>query len=331
MSNTRVLVTGGGGPAAVGFMSGVRGTGVDLFVGDIDPYAAGLYLVGPSRRFLLPRGESPEFVDTLLDLCEREHIEVLVPTVDCELLPVSRAAARFTRIGVRVVLAPESALRTCLDKWALLQTCAGIVRVPRSAPLDTSFRPDDWDLPAIVKPRTGSGSRGVRLVESAQDLDGLPRDGRLLVQEHLPGEEYSVDVLVDPADRVVVAAVPRLRLKVDSGIAVTSRTVADDGLMVAAGAVAERVGLTFVGNIQFKRDRDGRPALLEVNPRFPGTMSLTVAAGINMPHLAVAAALGTGLTGVRYAFTELAVVRTWQDHFFQTSELLSGSQALVTA
>jgi carbamoyl-phosphate synthase large subunit len=171
----------------------------------------------------------------------------------------------------------------------------------------------------------------VRLVRTAGELDALPRDGGLLVQEYLPGEEYSVDVLADPVDRTVVAAVPRVRLKVDSGIAVTSRTVSDKHLIAAARAVAEHVGVTFVANVQFKRNQGGQPALLEVNPRFPGTMSLTVAAGINMPRLALGAAFGERLAGATYAFRELAVVRSWQDHFFQPSELLSASSAGAAA
>ncbi len=45
-----------------------------------------------------------------------------------------------------------------------------------------------------------------------------------MLQEYLPGEEFSVDVYVR-CDGIVVGAVPRERMKVDSGIAVASRTV----------------------------------------------------------------------------------------------------------
>ena len=54
------------------------------------------------------------------------------------------------------------------------------------------------------------------------------------------------------------------------------------------------------------------PTLLEVNPRFPGTMPLTVAAGVDMPLLAVAHALGHPLPD-RVAHREVAVVRHWAD------------------
>ena len=81
----------------------------------------------------------------------------------------------------------------------------------------------------------------------------LERDGSLLVQEHLPGPEYSLDVIAR-ADGHVAGVVPRERLKVDSGIAVTGRTLHDDRLEGFARAVAEAIGLTTVANVQVKVD-----------------------------------------------------------------------------
>jgi carbamoyl-phosphate synthase large subunit len=118
-------------------------------------------------------------------------------------------------------------------------------------------------------------------------------------------------VLARP-DRHVVAAVPRTRDKVDSGIAVAGRTVRDEGLERFGRDVARAVGATGVINVQARRATDGTPALLEVNARFPGTMPLTMAAGIDMPVLAVAAALGARLPDA-LDFREIAVVRHWTE------------------
>ncbi len=94
---------------------------------------------------------------------------------------------------MKLVLASEETLETCLDKWALAERCDGHVRVPATAVVDADFQ--TAPLPAIVKPRSGSGSRGIRLVGKQAELDALERDGTLLVQELLPGAEYSLDVL----------------------------------------------------------------------------------------------------------------------------------------
>jgi carbamoyl-phosphate synthase large subunit len=194
------------------------------------------------------------------------------------------------------------------------------VRVPATVVADAAFDPQAIELPAIVKPRSGSGSRGIRLVERVEELEALERDGTLLVQEHLPGPEYSLDVLAR-ADGHVAAVVPRERLKVDSGIAVTGRTLHDDALETFAREVAVLIGLTTVANVQVKVDGAGEPALLEVNARFPGTMPLTIAAGVDMPRLAVGEALGTPIPDGPLPFEDIAMVRFFQERFFAFDDI----------
>lgn len=319
---TRILVTGGGGAAAVAVVRALLADRGQVLVADIDPHAVGLYLVPAARRVLLPRADDADFVERVIDLCDRLSVDVLVPTVDAELLPLAGARATLERGGTRIVLADRRTLEISLDKLELMRHCAEVVPVPRSAALDEDFRGDDWRYPLIVKPRSGSGGRGVQLIGSPDGLSGASRDGSLLVQEHLPGEEYSVDVFADRSGRVR-AAVPRARLKVDSGVAVAARTVHDPELEHLARTVAERIGVTYVANVQFRRDREGIPRLLEVNPRFPGTMPLTVQAGVPMPRLALEAILGRETWPDSFPFREVAVVRYWNDVFIHPSELAS--------
>jgi carbamoyl-phosphate synthase large subunit len=316
----RVLITGTGGPSGISFMRALSGEPLDVYSADIDPYAAGLYLVPDERRAIVPRGDSDDFVEAIFELCDRENIDVLVPTVDSELIKMAAERERLQEHGVALVLPREETLRMCLDKWELHKACEGAIRRPETWLVDEGFDPAAPELPVIVKPRSGSGSRGIALLEDREELERLPRDGTLLLQEHLPGTEYSLDTLAR-SDGTVIAVVPRARLKVDSGIAITGRTIRDDTLEAAGKAVAERIGLTSVANVQVKEAVDGEPALLEVNPRFPGTMPLTVAAGINMPKLCVDDALGNPLPDEPLPFREIAMVRYFEERFFDFDEI----------
>jgi carbamoyl-phosphate synthase large subunit len=316
----RVLITGMGGPAGISVLRGIADDPLDVYSADIDPFAAGLYLVAPDRRVMLPRGDSPRFVPAVMEVCRRHAIDVLVPTVDSELLPVAEARAEFEAAGVALVNPSADTLRMCLDKWALHQRCDGVVRVPASAVLNGDFDPASVPLPVIVKPRSGSGSRGIRLISDRNELAAVERDGTQLVQEHLPGPEHSLDVLARRDGRVL-AVVPRERLKVDSGIAVTARVTRDEELEHFGRIVAERIGLVGVGNVQVKQAAGGEPALLEVNPRFPGSMPLTIAAGVNMPALAVREALGQPMPDDPIEFRPLAMVRLLEDRFLDFGEI----------
>lgn len=321
----RVLVTGAGGPAAVAFLRAVDGPGVELWAVDIDPYAVGLYLVPRERRRLVPRGDDPAFVDTVAELCRRAGVDVLVPTVDSELLPLCRRRSEFEDAGT-VVLAPTVAtLERCLDKWDLVRTCAPLGVAPATALVDDAFDATSWAYPAIVKPREGSGGRGVARVDSPADLAAVARDGSHIVQGYLPGVEHSIDVLAYRDGRVA-AVVPRSRLKVDSGIAVAGRTERSAELVELGRRVAEAIGLTCVANVQAKAGPDGVPRLLEVNPRFPGSMPLTIAAGVDMPSLALADALGLQVP-TDVDFREVAMVRHWEDIVLDADEFGALSDA----
>lgn len=316
----RVLITGAGGPSAVSFMLALEGEPLDFYPGDIDPYAPGLYLVEPERRLILPRGDDPEFAGSLLELCREHRIDVLVPTVDFELLPLAAIRDELTAAGTALLLSPAAALEVCLDKWTLMELMEGIVPLPRSAPFDDLFDPADWSLPILVKPRRGSGSRGIRRIDRWHDLDGTERGDELLVQDHLPGPEYSLDVLATGAGEVR-AVVPRERLKIDSGIAVTSRTLHDPRLQEVGRLAAERARITGVANVQVKEDAEGVPRLIEINPRFPGTMPLTVASGINMPRLALSDLLGDPIPAGELEFRDIAMTRYFEGLVIGVDEL----------
>ena len=236
------------------------------------------------RRHLLLAAANPGFVPHLLALCRTHEIEVVVPTVDAELLAIARARREFESAGVRLLLASDETLAICMAELNLLRVCEDAVPVGHYAALDESFNAKDWKFPLIVKPRRGAGSRGVALIDSAEGLASV----RAMVSSS-PGVSARHGVLVDvlaSGDGQIVAAVPRARLKVDSGIAVTGITLHDLQLEGFARRVAERIGLHYTANSRFPEGcRRHARVLLEVEARFPGTMPLTVHSGINMPLL----------------------------------------------
>jgi carbamoyl-phosphate synthase large subunit len=318
----RVLVTGAGGPAGVAVIRSLqRDPAVELVAADMDPYAAGLYLVDPARRWLVPAGDARGFAGELLARCRTDRIDVVIPTVDVELLPLAVTRTGFADAGVRLALTSEAALRCTLDKLALARACSPTVHTPRTEALTTATAAYPWTYPVIVKPRSGSGSRGIRTVASDPELRELCGDGALIVQEFLPGEEFSLDVLADPAGRVV-SVVPRARLRVDSGVSVAGRTLHDPELDALARGVVRAVGLTLVGNVQCRRDAAGRAALLEVNPRFPGALPLTIHSGVDLPRLCLDAVLGRPLPA-SVPHTERLMVRFLDERFPDPAELLA--------
>src|SRR5215468_12208936 len=101
----RILVTGAGGAAAVSVWKSLSADH-ELHMADMDPLAAGLYLVPPERRLIIPRGDAPELVPALHRACRERGIEALLPTVDAELVPVAMARDRFEADGIALPISP---------------------------------------------------------------------------------------------------------------------------------------------------------------------------------------------------------------------------------
>ena len=322
--SVRVLVTGAGGPAGVAVIrSLLRRDDLTVFAADMDGWASGLYLVPGEQRRLLPPGRDAGFVEAVRAIVADAAIDLVISTVDVEL---EALADRRDELAPAVLAAPSSeTLRSCLDKLALAARCAGTGRAPRTVLAGEAALAEEWDFPVFAKPRQGAGSRGIRTVPDRAALAALPRDEGLIVQDLLPGDEYSVDVLADASGNVV-AAVPRTRARVDSGVAIAGQTVRDAELEDTAAAVARAIGLVGVANVQLRRDRSGRAMLLEVNPRFPGALPLTISAGVDIPSLVVDLFLGRELPE-RVEFREVAAVRFLEDIVVELPELLHSAHA----
>src|SRR5690349_3776585 len=100
-----VLVTGAGRPAAIAVLKSLRADpAIELLAADSDPWAAGLYLVPPASRSVIPAGLAPEFAELLLARCLELGADVVIPTVDVELRPLAAARRMFEQAGIRLML-----------------------------------------------------------------------------------------------------------------------------------------------------------------------------------------------------------------------------------
>ncbi len=149
--------------------------------------------------------------------------------------------------------------------------------------------------PVVIKPRTGAGAVGVAYARNAAELTALyPRIHRRfawpLIQERIPasGAGIGASFLIDAGGRVKASFVHRrLREYPLSGGASTLReSIRHDAVRDMAAHLLAALNWFGVAMVEFKVDpRDGRPKLLEINPRFWGSLALAIHSGIDFPHL----------------------------------------------
>ncbi|HEX7008725.1 MAG TPA: ATP-grasp domain-containing protein, partial [Phycisphaeraceae bacterium] len=235
----------------------------------------------PSRHLLAehlrcPDFHHPRFEQDLRSLLREHRVDMVFPTMDV----LVAAMADYRVEGVTFITPEAQVARLLCSKRATYQQLAGVAPTPRLYDRD-----DQVTWPAYAKPDRGAGSRGHLLIEDQDDLAYARRKG-LLVMEHLPGPEYTVDCLGDLDGRLLVAN-PRRRDRIGRGIALGSVATDEHGLRELTQRIAQRLRIAGPWFAQFKLDRDGQPRLMEVNARVGGSMGLTRLAGVNIPLLAV--------------------------------------------
>ncbi len=231
--------------------------------------------------FVLPPCLAPDYAERLLEICLREGVSLVVPTIDTELVALAQAAPCFAAQGVRICISAPEAVGVCRDK---LRT-AGLLRahgfdVPRSAPCMPVSGWGAWEGPVIVKPIDGSSSMGIGIFPDAISAEpfALRHQSGHLVQEFIKGEEYTVNCHFDPGGRLR-SAVPHLRIAVRQGEVSKGRT-ARIGVLLEAARRLECLPIRFAGPVCFQVIvREGRAYLFEINARFGGGYPLSHRAG----------------------------------------------------
>jgi carbamoyl-phosphate synthase large subunit len=252
-----------------------------VLVGESDPTWSAAARVADGS-FELPRVTDAGYGLALHELVRRERIALVVPTIDTELLILSRMRGSLADLGCTVTVCDEALVTICRDKresdgWF------------RSLGFETPriMDRDAVTFPCFVKPYNGSLSRGARALLSSDSLSrDMTNDPTLMFMELLDSaeyDEYTIDAYYTRTG-ALRCLVPRQRVEVRGGE--ISKGVArkgalyeflQDRLQQIPGA---RGCLTF----QFFASRLGnRRIAIELNPRFGGGYPLSYAAGADYP------------------------------------------------
>jgi carbamoyl-phosphate synthase large subunit len=248
------------------------------------------------RSFRVPPCLDGSFPEAVLEICRREAIDLIVPTIDTELPVYAAHRESFAREGVLVAVSSQETINTCRDK---VRTHSWLRQhgFPTPEQWHGAEIPPNLAYPVIIKPRHGSASVGVC---RAQDRDEmafyLRRIKDPIVEVELRGTEYTVNFYVSRTGRVL-SAVPHQRMEVRAGEVSKGMTVKHGGLMETARRLGEALPQAF-GAMNFQCFLiDGAAQITEINGRFGGGYPLAHQAGVNFPRWLIEEALGQEVSG----------------------------------
>ena len=257
------------------------GIGLRILAADANP-ALSAACVAADGQFLVPRCDSDQYISRLLEISARERVNLVIPTIDPELLPLARARREFGQIGTHVVVSDLEMVTMARDKLrtATFLTQQGIPS-PRTARLGDLLRDAaDLQFPVILKRIDGSSSIGVHEARDLSQVVKLNLDvDNYIAQEKWFGREYTVNLFFD-SDGRLRATVPHLRMETRAGEVSKGRTERVPLLM----DLAERLGAVLTGArgplcFQSIVTAEGTGMIFELNARFGGGFPLAHRAG----------------------------------------------------
>lgn len=295
-----------------------------MWVADANPHASGRAI--HPYFYQIPKATDPDFIEHIYRICVEQKVDVLLPLVTRELEVLAPNKERFLEIGTRIVVSDAEQLHTANDKLHLMQSLkkAGIpVAEFYTATSATEIAEHTHKLgyphkKVCIKPALSNGSRGMRILdagagsfeaffeqkpgnthatlETILELFGNKSLPAMLVMEYLPGEEYTVDALLDKGEPLLL--LPRKRIAMNNGISVGGVFEENREIMDYATRVFRCMKLHGPNGLQVKRGEDGKFYILEINPRLQGSTTTAMGMGINLPLLAVKQAMGEDVKAI---------------------------------
>lgn len=306
---TTILVTAAGAPGAARLLRGLRENGereIRLVGVDMSERSIGRFLCDAFH--VVPAGADPGYADALVEVVEREGVDVVLPESSHDLPGL---AAQRERFPVPVLVSGPETVRRSNDKAETYELLHRIgVRAPEfrrvtgAAGVEAAARELGYpERPVCFKPVFSSGSRGFRILDPTvnrahqllyerpgavamrleEAVELLPEDGvDLLVMELATGGERTIDGIGD--GRRIVLGHPKTREAMRAGLAMYFETLDAPELMEVAQRIVDELEIEWFFNIQLVGDY-----VIEVNPRIS---TIVYQEDLNLPWLAVKRALG---------------------------------------
>jgi carbamoyl-phosphate synthase large subunit len=260
------------------------------------------------KKYIVPKVKDSKYIDALLRICENEKITTIIPQYTDELILMSENADRFMDLGIKVLITEDTQKLTIANnKDALYNFFKDRDFVPKYTIVRDidSIKPAVLGLgyphvPVCIKPVNGEGGKGFRIITEEiidifkepagspkvnleaylNQLRTLAEIPELLVSEYLPGIEYSIDCVCK--NGITYFCIPRQRIETSMGVSSTSLIEKNEELIEHSKEIISALKLSYNINIQFKYSKDGKPKLIEINPRVSGSLVSNYGAGINM-------------------------------------------------
>ena len=227
-------------------------------------------------QFISPLIKDVNYLPFLLKTCEENKIDLLIPTIDTDLIVLSENKELFAKIGTKVLVSSAETIKRCRDKRLTgeLFEKAGLCFPTCVDKLENYSS----GYPAFIKPMNGSSSIDAYKANNPDELAEMAsRVPNYIIQPYIKGEEYTIDILCD-FDGTPIYITPRRRLAIRSGEVAKTEVYQDPVMIDEAKRLVEVMKPVGPITVQLIKDTN-TDWYIEINPRFGGGAPLSMKAG----------------------------------------------------
>lgn len=272
-----------------------------IFAADMSSSAPAM--VDADKAIIVPSIYDTTYITALKDVIVKNNINAVIPLNDLELPILSRNLEELSSTGAKIIVSNDYAIDIAFDK---VKTFNFLIEIGLNSPktltslskAKEAITNREFKFPLVIKPRWGSASIGIDIVDSIEELELTFKyqhlklkksilnissqkdiENAILIQEGMNGDEYGMDILNDFEGNYIGTFV-RKKLSMRSGETDKAVSIIDKRFDVIGKMISEK--LRHIGNIDCDVFIvDGELYVLELNPRFGGGYPFSHEAGIN--------------------------------------------------
>ena len=214
-----------------------------------------------------------DVVEHLVETVKRLGVNIILPFVDGAIAIASECKKILPDVFIPV--SKEDIATAMFDK-----ALAARLFAEKEIAIPATYSVENCKFPAIAKPRLGSASKGIKVINNAKELLQLSNPAEYLIQEYIAHrEEYTVDCYVSK-EKKTMCVVPRLRIDIAGGEVTRTKTSKSTSLIDMSRKVLDKIPFEGPITLQFLHNLDNDEfMLMEINPRLGGGVVCSIHAG----------------------------------------------------
>lgn len=271
---------------------------------DISSTAPALYFC--DKNFIVSCINDKNYIPNLLEICEREGIDVLIPTIDTDLMLLAEHEKEFRQIGTKVLVSSPDKIIICRDKRL---TGDFFKKCGLHAPSVTDdIKCYHGGFPAFIKPKDGSSSINAYKAENENELEMYSRMiPGYIIQAFIDGIEFTVDIFCGFEGEPIYIT-PRERIATRAGEVMKTKIFLEESIIKEMCEFVKHFKPCGPVTVQLIKDKfSNKNMYIEINPRFGGGAPLSMKAGADSAKALLELCKGKKLSYIPNAAEEAAV------------------------